>query len=65
VLHEGTVTNGRIKCIFSRVVSVIPGSEASDLNLNNSYYIMIGTGLFPGGYSVKLLIGECTDLCIL
>ncbi|XP_065905952.1 putative ferric-chelate reductase 1 [Dysidea avara] len=51
VLHEGIVDDGRIKCTFSRVVSVLPGSETLDLNLNSSHYIMIGTGLPDAGSS--------------
>ncbi|XP_065905954.1 ferric-chelate reductase 1-like [Dysidea avara] len=48
VLHNGSIVDARITCIFSRVISVLPESEASDLNLDNSYYIMIGIGEFPG-----------------
>ncbi|XP_065905953.1 uncharacterized protein [Dysidea avara] len=48
VLHNGSIVDARITCIFSRVISVLPESEASDLNLNNSYYIIIGIGEFPG-----------------
>jgi len=44
VLHNGSVNDGRLTCIFSRVVPVLPGHEGVDLNLNNSYYIIIGTG---------------------
>jgi len=45
VLHTGGIIDARITCTFSRVLN---GSEQSDLNLNRSYYIMIGTGNFPG-----------------
>ena len=56
MLHEGRVDNGRINCTFSRVVSVLRGSEDSDLNLDSSHYIMIGTGLS---------LGVCVCVCVL
>ena len=34
--------------MFSRVILVVPGEEDSDLNLDASYYIMVGTGENPG-----------------
>ena len=48
VPHLFGIVNGRLQCVFSRVISVIPGEEGSDLDLNASYYIIIGTGATPG-----------------
>ena len=48
MLHGGGIIDARITCTFSRLISVLPRSEASDLNLDNSYYIIIGKGNFPG-----------------
>ena len=42
--HSTGVINGRIECTFSRIISVLPGEENSDFNLDNFYYIIIGTG---------------------
>ena len=42
--HSTGVVNGRIECTFSRVISVVLGEEGSDFNLDNPYYIIIGTG---------------------
>lgn len=44
ILHSSGVVDGRMECTFSRTISVIQGDENSDFNLDNSYYIMIGTG---------------------
>ena len=69
MLHEGIVDDGRIKCTFSRVVSVLPGSETLDLNLNSSHYIMIGTGL-PGVCVcvcvcfVYIIVHDCACKCL-
>jgi len=57
VFHKGVVGDGRMKCIFSRVISVIPDNEGVDLNLNNSYYIIIGTVELTGVY-------VCLSVCI-
>ena len=48
ITHTAGLVDGRLECSFSRVISVIPGEEGSDLNLDASYYIMIGTGESSG-----------------
>ena len=48
--HSTGVVNGRIECTFSRVISVLSGEESSDFNLDNPYYIIIGTGEQQGIY---------------
>ena len=50
IAHTTEIINGRLECMFSRVISVIPGEENSDLNLDASYYIIVGTGENPGNY---------------
>ena len=44
-----------MECTFSRTISVIQGDENSDFNLDNSYYIMIGTGGQQGAYELRIL----------
>jgi len=48
VSHKAEVVDGRLECTFSRIITVLPGEEKCDFNLNASYYIIIGTGEKPG-----------------
>jgi len=48
VPHRSGVIDGRLECTFSRIITVLPGEENSDFNLDASYYIIIGTGKRPG-----------------
>ena len=36
--------NGRLTCVFSRLIPVLERQVGEDLDLNNSYYIMLGMG---------------------
>ena len=47
-LHSSGIVNNRLECIFSRVIPVVDGETGSDFNLDEPYYIMIGTGNNPG-----------------
>ena len=50
MLHDSELTDGRLRCTFSRLISVLSEQNGTDLNLNRSYYIMIGMGDNPGKY---------------
>ena len=50
--HRTGVVNGRIECTFSRVISVVSEEEGSDFNLDNPYYIIIGTGEQQGIHEI-------------
>ena len=52
-MHSSGVMDGRIECTFSRIIEVLPGEEISDFNLDNSYYIIIGTGEQQGTHEVS------------
>ena len=53
ILHNAGVINGRIECTFSRMISVVSeAEEGSDFNLDNPYYIIIGTGEKQGFYEI-------------
>jgi len=54
--HSTEVVDGRIECTFSRIIPVLPGEEDSDFNLDNSYYIIIGTGEQQGIYFVGIQV---------
>jgi len=54
--HFFGIVNGRLECAFSRIISVLPGEENGDFNLNASYYIIIGTGENPGMIHVNCMI---------
>ena len=64
VFHNGSLDDGRVTCIFSRVIHVIPGQEGVDLNLDKSYYVMIGTGEDPGVCLCRLSVRVCACMCI-
>ena len=44
VLHSSGVVNDRLHCIFSCVITVLPGEEDSDLKLDKSYNIFVAIG---------------------
>ena len=52
--HSTGVINGRIECTFSRTILVVSGEESSDFNLDNPYYIIIGTGEQQGTVAIHL-----------
>ena len=54
ILHNSGVIHGRIHCTFSRVISVLPVEEGSDLNLNNSYTMFAATGARQGIHEIIL-----------
>ena len=49
------MVDDRIECTFSRIISVLPGEETSDFNLDNSYYIIIGTGEQQGTREMTII----------
>ena len=49
------MVDGRIECTFSRIISVLPREETSDFNLDNPYYIIIGTGEQQGTHEMETI----------